>query len=205
MRKSIALFLLLSLCSCRSFLFYERSKFTLYKQLDKDLHHLRTDGVYLIAGHFQLPNDTAETWVQPYILYNDGTIYNSSYRPIPARIPLDVALEKSFVYIDHFSNSWGAFYIDRDKTITIQNFTDDGSLHYHKLREFSGKVLSDTSFVIDRYFIGDNEEILKTPSVYRFCPLKTKPDSTNWMTRDKGLNKKAERLKKRNTISVNNL
>jgi hypothetical protein len=165
---------------------YDLEELTCYKK-PFDNTYLRYDGYYT----YRWDRDTSNSH---YIfLFQDGTYDNCGTYPNDGYQFYRVAKKNYTNHMFQEQNSWGVYCIDYD-TIKIQTlFLDYVGMFYFHLKYFEerGIILNDTTF---KLFEGrDKSEVFNIDRTYHFHQCDCKPDSTNWLKKNKRLNRLAKK------------
>jgi hypothetical protein len=137
---------------------------------------LRTDGYYYYEGH----DDFSDKANHLLVLYKNGVSYGDINTSRYYRSGIDLDTNK----IGSVRNSislWGAYRILHDDQIEIQTWGPCAACSA-TMNIYLGDILSDTSFQLysRRHYFNDTSFTEdKLDELYRFRPLKAKPDSTN--------------------------
>ena len=156
-----------------------------------DTTALRLDGYYWRPVDYP---DSSRSAV-PLLLWEDGTAalsYARSGRSHPFRLPhteiVNALSGKTGERRSPINLQWGGFRVFGD-SISIQVFELNGPVRSWDPFDYSGPILNDTTFVIDRvtrprqpFAFSRKQEAIDPPWVFRFQPLAPgeKPTSDNW-------------------------
>ena len=170
-----------------------------------DTTRLRLDGYYVTARPWRYSQWSADEqrvvhesgmYLQPLVLWRDGTAalshlsWSLTDEEIAAgRDPLLMA-DSVVVAISperepYGPTAWGAFRLDGD-SLQLQVLVSPVGLSPMATWAFSGRVLSDTSFVLNDLYVGGRRDTRwgtgtrDNPSVFVFRPFAPLPPRDNW-------------------------
>ena len=144
-------------------------------------NELRIDGYYYHSID-DAPVVTEEVGprVHTYCLFRNGLVKRYGTINLSQLDQFEESIQQSRFEGRYNSSEWGVFHIENQRI----KFEERGMRgHGERLGStiFQGKVLNDTTFVLDSVLLpgSDESKPLSHVRVFHFKPLKTKPDSVN--------------------------